>query len=119
MVTRLMKFISAVALVALLPMLWKFPMGIATMAVAFLVWAGAVVVFVQAVATRRYMWAAGFTLIALAFNPISPVVISRATFVAIDVCSMAAFVSSLYFMKRTPRLSLASITDVTARSESL
>lgn len=119
MITRIMKYVSALALVALLPMLWTLPMHTATLALAFVVWAGAVVVFVQAIATRRYLWAAGFTLIALAFNPILPVEMPRATFLVVDLCCIVAFMSSLYFMKRTPRLSIASVTDTAPRSESL
>jgi len=119
MITRIMKYVSAIALVALLPMWWALPMHTATQALAFVVWAGAAVVFVQAVATRRYFWAAGFILIALAFNPIRPLEMPRATFLAVDLSCIAAFMSSLYFMKKTPRLSIVSITDPGTRSESL
>lgn len=119
MITRIMKYVSAMALVALLPMLWVLPMHAVALALAFVVWSGAVIVFVQAVVTRRYLWAAGFALIALAFNPILPVAMPRPTFVAVDLCSIGAFMSALYFMKRTPRLTIASVTDTGPRSESL
>lgn len=125
MITRITKYVSALALVALLPLMWALPVHTATLVLAFVVWGGAVVVLVQAVTTRRYLWAAAFGLIALVFNPILPIVgavpalLPRGPFVAVDLCCVGAFLSSVYFMKKTPRLSMASVTDTAPRSEAL
>jgi hypothetical protein len=119
MITRTMKWVSLLALVVLLPILWQSPMANATVYAAFLVWSGAAVVFVQAVATRKFIWAAGFAAIAVAFNPVVPLTVSRGAFVIIDLASIAAFLTSLAFLNTRPRLSIASVTDTSPRGEAL
>ena len=119
MLTRTMKWISTVALVALLPLLWIAPLSRAKLVLAVLVWGGAIVVLVQAFSAQRYTWAIGFALIFVAFNPIVPLIFSRGTLVALDLFSLAAFLSSLVFLKSARRLSIASVTDTAPRSEAL
>jgi hypothetical protein len=119
MITRTMKWISMVALAALLPLLWTSPLAPTTLLVAVLVWGGALVVLMQAVSTGRYLWAGGFAFVVLAFNPVLPLTLSRGAFVAIDLLSMTAFLSSLMFLKSGPRLSMVSVTDTAPRSEAL
>jgi hypothetical protein len=119
MITKTMKWISAVALVALLPLLWGSPLSPATLVLAVLVWGGAIVVLVQAASARKYFWAVGFALIFVSFNPFVPLMFSRRPLIALDLFSMAAFLSSLVFLKTAPRLSIASVTDTDPRSEAL
>src|SRR5579862_101492 len=80
----------------------------------------AVVVFVQAVQTRRYRWAAGFVAIALLFNPAVPVFgLSGMVGLTLVVLSIALFAISLAALKPQTLLSMHSITDRTPGSESL
>ena len=58
MPAKIMKWVSIVALLLLLAMLWRSPSDYRTVLAAFVVWAGAIVVFVQAVGAGNYVWAA-------------------------------------------------------------
>ena len=119
MFTQTMKWVSAGALIVLLPLLWMAPLSSATLLIAILVWTGAIAVFVQALSADRFIWAAGFALVFVAFNPIVSPIFSRGTLITLDLFSMAAFASSIVFLKTTPRRSLASVTDTAPRSEAL
>lgn len=44
---------------------------------------------------RKYFWAAGFTAIAVFFNPLAPFALSRITFLVLDAVCIAAFLVSL------------------------
>jgi Family of unknown function (DUF6804) len=77
------------------------------------------VVAAQAVRASKYIWAAGFVAIAVVFNPVVPLLLSRRTFVWLDLVSLMTFLVSLVFLKRQPRLSMPSITNRMPRSQSL
>ena len=120
MLTNTMKWLSIVAILFLLLILPRISHGsYPTMVAAFTVWAGAVVVMVQAARLRRYVWMSLFLLVAVIFNPALPVVLSRNAFLVFDVATLAMFGLSLAVLKTTPRLSIASITDRTPGSLSL
>jgi len=57
---------------------------------------------------RKYFWVAGFTAIAILFNPFAPLTLSRITFLVLDAVCIAAFVLSLFLswtdQKRKPAL---------------
>ncbi len=86
----------------------------------FVVCMGAIVVVMQAVRARRYLWTAAFVAIAVLFNPVVPV--PRPTgdlfFLMIFIC-LAAFAISLAAWKTQPLLSIPSITGRTPGSQSL
>ncbi len=86
----------------------------------FVICMGAVVVIMQAVRARRYVWTAAFSAIALLFNPVVPV--PRPTgdlfLLMIFVC-LAPFAISLAALKTQPMLSIPSITGRAPGSESL
>lgn len=44
---------------------------------------------------RKYFWAAGFTAIAVLFNPLAPFTLPRIAFLVLDAVCIAAFVASL------------------------
>lgn len=120
MLTNTMKWLSIVAILFLLLLLPQISYGsYPTMVAAFTVWAGAVVVMVQAARSRRYVWMSLFLLVAVIFNPALPVVLSRSAFLVLDVATLAMFGLSVVVLKNTPRLSIASITDRTPGSLSL
>jgi Family of unknown function (DUF6804) len=116
MFTKIMKFVCVVAL--LLAAFWVATPGV-EIVLDILIFVGAVMVATQAVARTKYLWAAGFAAIAVLFNPVVPVVLSRIVFLGLDVACLLAFLLSLAAMKRQPLLSIPSITNRTPGSESL
>jgi len=56
---------------------------------------GAVVLVATTAYGRKYFWAAGFTAIAVLFNPFAPFTLSRITFLVLDAVCIAAFILSL------------------------
>jgi hypothetical protein len=85
----------------------------------FLACGGAVFVMLEAFRGQKYMWAAVFALVALYFNPIVPFVVSRMASLPIQLACAAAFLGSIRYVKAAPKMSLATITDLPARGESL
>lgn len=76
-------------------------------------------VVTQALRTGKYWWAAGFTAIAVLFNPVAPVELSTRLFFLLDLSCLVAFLVSLAVLKARPVLSILSITGRTSRIESL
>lgn len=95
--TSIMKWVSIAALV--LAVLFRASAGYQTV-LQFVVCAGAVLVVVQAGRTGRYAWAAGFSAIALLYNPIVPVALSRSLFLVL--LSLAMFALSVAVLKTQP-----------------
>jgi hypothetical protein len=119
MLTTIVKCVSVGTLLALLALLWRAPSDYRSFLAAIVVWAGALVVFVQAVHARKYFWAAAFFLLGVLFNPMLPVMLSRNMFLLLGVSSLILFTVSLAALKPAHRLSISSITDRRRRSESL
>jgi hypothetical protein len=119
MMTRTMKWASVLALVMLMALLARSASSAATALSAFIVWAGAVVVMMQALRIRKYVWAAAFAGIMIGFNPIVPISAPRLAFLAFYSICLASFVLSLAYLPSTARLSLESVTDTAPRGESL
>lgn len=94
--TRFMKWASIAALV--LAVLFR-PSGYQTL-LQFVVCVGAVLVVLQAGRTGRYAWAAGFIAIALLYNPIVPLALSRNLFLVL--LSLAMFALSVALLKTQP-----------------
>ena len=119
MLTKIMKWVSIVALLLLLAMWWRSSSDYRTVLAAFAVSAGAIVVFVQAVGAGKYVWAAAFLATGALFNPLLPIMLPRNVFLWLDLACLVMFLVSLAVWNANPRLSIASITDPTPRSESL
>ena len=109
MLTRIMKWASVAALIVAV-FFWRSSLEL-TMAVEFIVCVAAGLVFVQAIGEHKRLWAAAFFAIAVLFNPIAPVVLSRGIFLGLDAVCLAMFLASLALLKTSPQLSIASITD--------
>ena len=117
MLTQIMKWIAAVALVVAV-FSWHSPLYL-KMAVQFIVCMGAGLVFVQAISEKKRLWAVGFLGVAVLFNPVVPVALPRGIFLWFDAVCLTLFLFSLVFLTSSPRLSVASITDSGPGSESL
>jgi hypothetical protein len=119
MLTRTMKWLAVAALVWLLVALWRSSANYTTILAALAVWAAAIVVLVQAIRASSYVWAATFLGVVVFFNPIWPVMLARSMFRWLDAACIVVFVTSLFLLRAQPRLSLPSVTELTARSEAL
>jgi hypothetical protein len=119
MPARIMKWVSVAALLLLLVVLWRSSPDYRTVSAAFVIWAGAIVVFVEAAGAGNYVWAATFLAIGALFNPVLPIMLPRTVFLWLDLACLVMFLVSLAIWKASPRLSVASTTDPTPRSESL
>ena len=116
MFTRLMKVVCVGAL--MLMAFWQTPAG-AEIVLDILICVGAMTVATQAAARPKYIWTAGFLVIAVLFNPVVPVVLSRNTFLILDLACLLAFLISLEAPKSQRIQSVPSITNRTPGSESL
>ena len=80
---------------------------------------GAVFVMMLAARSRRFLWMLPFGLVAICFNPILPIKLSRPAELPALLASLVLFAVSLRYLPAVPRMSLATITDLPARGESL
>ena len=126
MMTRIMKCLSIVAL--LLGFFWSLPVGHRELSASggdslflfdILVSSTALLVVAEAVRDGKYFWAAGFVAIALLFNPVVPVTLSRKMFLGLDAVCTLTFLASLAYSKTRRNLTIPSITNRRPRSESL
>ncbi len=116
MYSRIVKWTCLAALVVAAAVILH---GIPQILVQFVVCGGAVFVMMEAVHTRKYLWVAAFALVALYFNPIFPFDVSRIASLTILFGCAALFLGSLRYLTPVPKMSLATITDLPARGESL
>jgi hypothetical protein len=116
MLTKSMEWLSIAAL--LLAVFWRSSANFQLVLESVVCVTGLLVVM-QAVRRGKYSWAAGFLAVAVLFNPVVPVALSRNAFLLLDVLCIVTFLVSLAELKRHPRLSIPSITNRTPGSESL
>lgn len=76
-------------------------------------------VVTQAIRASKYSWAAGFLAIAVLFNPVVPLPLSRNAFLLLEWLCLGAFLGSLAVLRMQPALSVLSITSRAPRSELL
>ena len=113
MPTKIMKCVSilALCLTAL-----RLPTATFQVLLEFVVCVTALLVVTQAVGLRKYLWAAGFSVIAVLFNPIVPVALSRKTWFWLDWICLMTFLVSLGALKTQPTFSERSITTAGRQS---
>ena len=116
MFTKIMKWVS---IVVLLLAVLRLPTASYQVLLEIVVCVAGLLVLTQAVRAGKYFWAAGFLAIAVLFNPVVPVALSRKILLGLDWVCLAAFLLSLAALKRQPTLSMPSITNRTPGSESL
>gem|GEM_PF-1683402 len=120
--TTIMKWSAVAALfAAVLLTISLRTAGGAVLFVGFIICAGALLVTLQAVPSRRYFRAAVFVTIAAVFNPIIPFERVGYTWIGVELAAAATFLAALTFwrIQETPVLSMPSITDRNPGSESL
>lgn len=115
MLTKFMKWVSFAALI--LALIWRSSASL-QIAVEFVVSVGALLVVAQAMRARKYLWVAGFMAIAVLFNPIAPVALSRTMSLGLVLISIAAFLASMAALKRQPVISMPSIANLKPGRES-
>jgi hypothetical protein len=93
--------------------------GIAVILLQLVVCGGAAFVMMQAARSRKRLWAAGFAVIALYFNPVLPIALPRPASITMALLCLVAFLGAAVYLKPVPRMSLATITDLPPRGESL
>jgi hypothetical protein len=114
------KLMTRIAIAALFLALFWQPFAQNRILLQYVVWAGAIMIFVQAVRAGKYLWIGLFLAVAGLFNPIWPVAFSPSVFLVLDAITLVLFMVSLgRGLEMKPRLSIASITDRTPGSESL
>ena len=116
MLTTIMKY---VAIAALLAGIFWHPTTNLRSYLDFVVAAASTFVLVQAINLRKYWWMAVFGAIFVLFNPILPIVFSFGTMVALQIVTAAIFAISVQMLKTNHRLTIASITGDSTRTESL
>jgi uncharacterized membrane protein YccC len=116
MYSRIVKWICVAALILAAAVMVD---GVPQILLQFVVCGGAIFVMIEAFRIQQYMWAAAFALIALYMNPIVPFEFSRLASLPIKLAAAAAFLASIRYVKAAPKMSLATITDLPARGESL
>lgn len=116
MLTKIIKWSAIAALIggAFLPSLSSYEL-----LSQFVVVAVSAVVFTQAATMRRYVWMTLFLVVAGLFNPIFPVRFSTYVSWSVSAFAVLLFFLSLELLQPRRRLSIASITDPTRRSEAL
>jgi len=118
MLPKVMKWISSAALF-IASVFWGVALDYELL-LTVVVFMGAIVVLQQAVSEREHFWAAGFTAIALIFNPAAPLFrVSGDWFRLTALACTAIFAISLIALKARPVLSIASITDRNPGGQSL
>jgi hypothetical protein len=116
MITKIIKMVAIAALLmAILPQSGAGPQ----VALESVICLCGVMVLWEAARARKYIWLAGFGVIATLFNPFVPVAFSHRTFLWLDLASILMFLSSLAVLHARPLLSMPSITNRTPGSESL
>jgi Family of unknown function (DUF6804) len=75
------------------------------------VWATALIRVAQTILAHKYFWAVGFVSIAVMFNPIVLLTISRSTFLVLDSICISAFVLSLAVLRTGVKRSWAIQED--------
>ena len=126
MLTAIMKWVSIAIL--LLGFFENLPVGSQEWSVRnggylelfnMLVCLSALLVVAEGFRGRKYFWASGFVAIAVLFNPILPVALSRKMFLGLDSVCILTFLVSLALSRGQPLLTVPSISDGRLRSESL
>jgi hypothetical protein len=116
MFTIIMKWFSVVSL--LLALFWRSSENFQLL-LELVICVTGLLVMTQAVRTRKYLWAAGFLVITVLFNPVVPVEMPGRFYLFLDLTCLMAFLASVVALRTRPVLSIPSITGRRVGSESL
>jgi hypothetical protein len=115
--TRIMKWTSIIALIGAL-FFWRPAGGYAIM-LQFVICISAILVAFQAARSGKQLWAVAFAGLAMLFNPVVTVPVSRSVFLWISVLCFTMFLASLKYLNTAAKLSIPSITYPGPRNQSL
>lgn len=118
MLAKIMKVVCIVALI-LTALLWRF-VAAYQLPLDLILCVGSLVVLLQAVRAGEYLWAGGFLIIAVAFNPVVVLLRPSGDFsLTVVLLCIPAFAMALIALKTPLLLSMPSITDRNPGSRSL
>ena len=83
--------------------LWSVGAGGYMELLALAVFSAALLLVAQTALGGRYFWAVAFAAIAVLFNPVAPLTLSRTTFLVLDAVCIWVFILSLTLSWREPR----------------
>ena len=83
--------------------LWSVGDGGYMELLALAVFLAALLLVAQTALGGKYLWAVAFAAIAVLFNPVAPLTLSRPTFLVLDAVCMWAFILSLTLSWREPK----------------
>src|SRR5689334_19053513 len=115
----IIKTIKWSALAALIAIAFTRSLPDLELLLSFVISAAALVVLVQAANMRRFIWMGLFLAISCLFNPVIHVPLPEYIGRVVTALTILLFFFSLALLKPEPKLSIASITDPLARSQSL
>lgn len=121
MLTRIMKWVTMVALLTAAA-LWSSAVNsqLPQFLLGCVVCLGAMIVILQARQVKKYIWAGGFAMIVLLFNPLVPIFpFHEAWGRWLALLAIVPFAVSLAALKTQPLMSMVSITGRNPGSESL
>jgi hypothetical protein len=116
MLTTIMKWVS---IAVLLGAALRLPSAGYQVFLEFVVCVSGLLVATQAVRAGKYLWAAGFTVIAVLFNPVAPLGLSPTISFGLDLGAAVMFLVSLVALKSQTRPSMLSITGRASKVGSL
>lgn len=116
MITKIIKMVAIAAL-----LMAALPQSVAAYQLALdsMICVCSLVVLREAAQAGKYIWLPGFGAIAILFNPVVPMALSRKQFLWVDLASILMFLTSLAVLHARPLLFVPSITNRTPGSESL
>lgn len=118
MYTEVMKWLSIATLLSTL-VFWNVAASYQP-ELNLLICSAAALVLVQAARRKKYIWAAGFLLVAVLFNPLLPMFqLAGGIGLGLIALAIAPFAVSLVALRPRPLLSIPSITDRNPGSQSL
>ena len=113
--TRTMKWVSIMML--LLALFWP-PLSNHQVALEILICLSALLVVAQAWNAGKHFWALGFVAVAVLFNPIVPLVVTRQTYFWLEWVCLAAFILSLIILTAKQPVPLPGIISPNRRIQS-
>ena len=116
MFTIMMKWFSVLSL--LLALFWRSSASF-QLFLELMICVAALLVVGQAIRTGKYLWAAGFLVITVLFNPVAPVKLPGQFYFLLDLSCLLAFLASVIAVRTRPVLSIPSIVGRSPGRESL
>ena len=113
--TKAMKWVSITLL--LLVLFWQ-PFQNRPVALEILICVGALLVVTEAWRAQKLLWATGFVAIAVLFNPVVPLVLTRKTFFLLELACLGAFLLSLTVLTANPPVPKPGIINRNRRIQS-